>query len=101
MSEQTGGTLTFLFSDVEGSTRMLREFGDDYPAVQARQQSVLSATFLDHGGRVATLRATPSSSPSRGHATRFSPPLPRSKRSGPSGGLRDSRFGSEWGSTRG
>ena len=52
MSEQTGGTLTFLFSDVEGSTRLLREFGDDYPAVQARQQSVLRAAFLDHGGRV-------------------------------------------------
>jgi len=52
MSEQTAGTLTLLFSDVEGSTRLLREFGDDYPAVQARQQSVLGAAFLDHGGHV-------------------------------------------------
>ena len=52
MSEQTGGTLTFLFTDVEGSTRLVREFGDDYPAVQARQQSVLCTAFLDHEGRV-------------------------------------------------
>jgi class 3 adenylate cyclase len=52
MSEQTSGTLTFLFSDVEGSTRLLRKFGDDYPAVQARQQSVLSVAFVDHGGHV-------------------------------------------------
>jgi len=52
MSEQTSGTLTFLFTDVEGSTRLLRELGDDFPAVQARQQSVLRDAFADHGGRV-------------------------------------------------
>jgi len=29
MSERTGETLTFLFSDVEGSTGLIRELGDD------------------------------------------------------------------------
>jgi class 3 adenylate cyclase len=52
MSGQTSGTLTFLFTDVEGSTRLLRELGDDFPPVQARQQSVLRDAFADHGGRV-------------------------------------------------
>jgi class 3 adenylate cyclase len=52
MSGQTSGTLTFLFTDVEGSTRLLRELGDHFPAVQARQQSVLRDAFADHGGRV-------------------------------------------------
>jgi class 3 adenylate cyclase len=52
MSGQTSGTLTFLFTDVEGSTQLLRELGDDFPAVQARQQSVLREAFSDHDGRV-------------------------------------------------
>jgi class 3 adenylate cyclase len=57
MSEQAGGTLTFLFTDVEGSTRLLRELGDHFPAVQARQQGVLLNAFADHGGRVVDSHA--------------------------------------------
>jgi class 3 adenylate cyclase len=52
MSEPTSGTLTFLFSDVEGSTRLLRELGDDYPAVQSRQQGLQRDAFVSHDGRV-------------------------------------------------
>ena len=52
MSQPTSGTLTFLFSDVEGSTGLLRELGDGYPAVQARQQGLQRDAFVNHAGRV-------------------------------------------------
>jgi class 3 adenylate cyclase len=29
-SDQPSGTITFLFSDIEGSTRLLEELGDGY-----------------------------------------------------------------------
>lgn len=51
MPEPTSETLTFLFSDVEGSTRLLRELGPDYPAAQAHQEEILRAAFAAHGGR--------------------------------------------------
>ena len=44
--------MTFLFSDVEGSTGLLRELGDGYPAVQARQQGLQRDAFVNHAGRV-------------------------------------------------
>jgi class 3 adenylate cyclase len=52
MPHPTSGTLTFLFSDVEGSTGLLRELGDGYPAVQARQQGLQRDAFVNHAGRV-------------------------------------------------
>jgi class 3 adenylate cyclase len=52
MPQPTSGTLTFLFSDVEGSTGLLRELGDGYPAVQARQQGLQRDAFVNHAGRV-------------------------------------------------
>ncbi len=46
------GTLTFLFSDIEGSTRLLDELGSDaYTAVLERQAAILRAAFQDNGGR--------------------------------------------------
>ena len=45
------GTLTFLFSDIEGSTRMLDELGSDaYKAVLERQAELLRGAFSAHGG---------------------------------------------------
>jgi class 3 adenylate cyclase len=32
--EPLTGTVTFLFTDIEGSTRLLQELGDEYRAVQ-------------------------------------------------------------------
>jgi len=52
MSEPTSGLLTFLFTDVEGSTSLVRELGDDYPAVQARQRDLQREAFVNHDGRV-------------------------------------------------
>jgi class 3 adenylate cyclase len=50
MAEQTGGTLTFLFSDVEDSTALLRRLGSGYSEVLARQQRLLREAFAAVGG---------------------------------------------------
>src|SRR5262245_10313496 len=44
------GTVTLLFSDIEGSTRLLRELGDDYPDVLADHRRALRKEFARHGG---------------------------------------------------
>lgn len=50
MGELPSGTVTFLFTDVEGSTRLLRELGDDYAGALAGHRRVLRAAFAAHGG---------------------------------------------------
>jgi class 3 adenylate cyclase len=49
-SQLPGGTVTFLFTDVEGSTRLLREVGDDYADMLAEHRRVLREAFARHGG---------------------------------------------------
>jgi predicted ATPase len=44
------GTVTFLFTDIEGSTRLLHELGDAYADVLAEHHKVLRAAFEQHGG---------------------------------------------------
>jgi class 3 adenylate cyclase len=44
------GTVTLLFTDVEGSTRLLRELGDAYGAALAEHRRLLRAAFAAHGG---------------------------------------------------
>jgi class 3 adenylate cyclase len=47
------GTVTFLFTDIEGSTRLLTELGRDrYDEVLAEQQRTLRAAFAAHQGQV-------------------------------------------------
>ena len=47
-----GGTRTFLFSDIEGSTRLLDELGSDaYTEVLERHAAIMRAAFAAHGGR--------------------------------------------------
>jgi predicted ATPase/class 3 adenylate cyclase len=50
MPELLTGTVTFLFSDIEGSTRILQAQGDDWPAILARHQALLREAFLAHRG---------------------------------------------------
>jgi len=45
------GTVTFLFSDIEGSTRLLQALGDQYAEVLAEQRRLLRAAFREWGGR--------------------------------------------------
>jgi predicted ATPase/class 3 adenylate cyclase len=44
------GTVTFLFTDIEGSTRLLQHLGDSYATVLAEHQTLLRQAFTEHGG---------------------------------------------------
>ncbi len=51
MSQQLPtGTVTFLFSDIEGSTRLVLGLGEGYPAVLERHQQLLRRAFAVAGG---------------------------------------------------
>src|SRR5262245_20300454 len=52
MSEPPSGTVTLLFSDIEGSTRLLRRLGDGYAEQLARHRVLLRGAFESHGGYV-------------------------------------------------
>jgi predicted ATPase len=44
------GTVTFLFTDIEGSTRLLQELGDEYADVLAEHRRALREAWRQHGG---------------------------------------------------
>jgi predicted ATPase/class 3 adenylate cyclase len=44
------GTVTFLFTDIEGSTQLLRELGDAYADVLAEHRRLVREAFGRHGG---------------------------------------------------
>jgi len=44
------GTVTFLFTDIEASTRLLREQPDRYPQLLADHRKILREVFGRHGG---------------------------------------------------
>ncbi|MPZ90290.1 MAG: hypothetical protein GEU68_01445 [Actinobacteria bacterium] len=50
MPSLPSGTVTFLFSDIEGSTQLLKQLGDDFAALLADHRSILRDTFGKHGG---------------------------------------------------
>jgi predicted ATPase/class 3 adenylate cyclase len=51
MQEPPAGTLTLLFSDVEGSTALLNRLGEQYGQVLSAQRALLRAAFREHRGR--------------------------------------------------
>src|SRR5918992_2009229 len=51
MAELPSGTVTFLFSDIESSTRLLRELGDDWEETLAAHNRILRESFAESGGR--------------------------------------------------
>ena len=51
ITELPSGTVTFLFSDVEGSTRLLTRWPRRYGEVLGEHQRLLRAAFDEHGGR--------------------------------------------------
>ncbi|HEV3480230.1 MAG TPA: adenylate/guanylate cyclase domain-containing protein [Gaiellaceae bacterium] len=50
MRNLPGGTVTLLFTDIEGSTRLLHELGERYAEVLAEHRRVLRDAFSRHGG---------------------------------------------------
>jgi len=51
MSELPRGTVTFLFTDIEGSTQLLKHLGGAYGDVLAEHQRIMRAAFSAHHGR--------------------------------------------------
>ena len=51
MAELPTGTVTFLFTDIEGSTRLLKQLGQLYDTVLSDHQRILRECFEAHGGR--------------------------------------------------
>jgi YVTN family beta-propeller protein len=50
MADVPSGAVTFLFTDIQGSTRLVKQLRDRYPAVLADHQRLLRAAFAAHGG---------------------------------------------------
>jgi predicted ATPase/class 3 adenylate cyclase len=50
MAELPTGTVTFLFTDMEGSTRLLQLLGERYPAVLSQHHLLLRSAFQQAGG---------------------------------------------------
>ena len=50
MAELPTGTVTFLFTDIEGSTKLLHELGDGYADVLAEHRRLLREAFDAHDG---------------------------------------------------
>jgi class 3 adenylate cyclase len=51
MSELPSGTVTFLFSDIEGSTRLLQQLGERWPELVTAHNSIMREAFANAGGR--------------------------------------------------
>ena len=55
MSSLPSGTVTFLFTDIEGSTRLLQQLGEKYAALFTEQRRLLRhACETNHGNVVGT-----------------------------------------------
>ena len=50
MAELPSGTVTFLFTDVEGSTRLLKQLGPDYAELLSEHHRILRSAFVAHDG---------------------------------------------------
>jgi class 3 adenylate cyclase len=51
MAEYPTGTVTFLFTDIEGSTKLLQQLGDESASVVADHRRILREAFGTAGGR--------------------------------------------------
>jgi ABC-type oligopeptide transport system substrate-binding subunit/class 3 adenylate cyclase len=51
MSDLPEGTVTFLFTDIEGSTELLKQLGDEYAVLLADQRKTLRKIFIHHNGQ--------------------------------------------------
>jgi class 3 adenylate cyclase len=51
MSDARAAIATFLFTDVEGSTRLVKQLRDRYGDALEAHQHILREAFASHGGR--------------------------------------------------
>jgi class 3 adenylate cyclase len=69
MAAPPTGTVTFLFTDIEGSTRLLQALGEGYRAVQDRHGEIVRAAIDANDGHVVRTEGD-SSSRRFGHPSR-------------------------------
>ena len=50
MAQLPSGTVTFVFSDIEGSTGLLKQLGEGYDAVLSNHRRLMRETFTERGG---------------------------------------------------
>jgi class 3 adenylate cyclase len=50
MNQLPSGTVTFLFTDVDHSTQLVKALGEGYDSVLAKHRDLLRAAFVEHGG---------------------------------------------------
>src|SRR3954452_2835605 len=50
MDQHRGGTVTFVFTDIEGSTRLVQHFKDRWPEGCSQHRRIVRAAFEAHGG---------------------------------------------------
>jgi class 3 adenylate cyclase len=55
---QPSGTITFLFTDIEGSTRLLEKMGDQYAVALSEHHEILRAAVRKWNGREVDTQAT-------------------------------------------
>jgi predicted ATPase/class 3 adenylate cyclase len=55
MSDLPSGTVTFLFTDIEGSTKLAQEHPDEMPALLARHHEILNQSIQSYNGYVFQL----------------------------------------------
>ncbi len=89
------GTVTFLFTDIEGSTRLLRELGDGYAEVLAEHRRALREAWGRHGGVEVDTQGDAFFVAFGRASMQWRPPATRSTR------LRPARCGCGWGCIRG
>ena len=100
MADLPSGAVTFLFTDIEGSTRLVKQLRDRYGDVLAEHQRLLREAFEAHKATRSTRKATRSSWRSRAPATRCSQRWMVSGRSVPIRGPTGSKSGCAWDCTR-
>ena len=52
MADLLSGTVTFLFTDIEGSTRLWEQHPDAMREALARHHAIITAAVDQHGGRI-------------------------------------------------
>ncbi|HET7677442.1 MAG TPA: tetratricopeptide repeat protein [Candidatus Limnocylindrales bacterium] len=52
MTDLPRGTVTLVFTDIEGSTRLLQSLGDRYAELLSTHNALLHETFAQHGGTI-------------------------------------------------
>jgi predicted ATPase/class 3 adenylate cyclase len=55
MADLPTGPVTFLFTDIEGSTRLLAELGDDYAGLLSEHNRLIQSAVATHGGLVVDI----------------------------------------------